>query len=547
MINNKLQINKFWEKHTLENNKIFEMYIKGYINSHSIEELKNILSKINKEELSEFINAIDGHFALVVKREDFWFASVDKVRTTPIFFTKINNNFQVDYNPNNLISLKTFDKEINEQAKLEIEMSGFTIGNKTIFKNLHSLKAGELVIFEENTHEYIQYYKYFGDIIDKDYNEYLQELYDVTINIFKKLVKNIGDRQIIIPLSAGNDSRLVASALKHLGVENVLCYSYGTEGNFEANIAKIISQKLGYKWIFIPLSHTSERKFYTSKDYENYLNYAQTYSSVPYIQSLSTIKYLEELNLLDKDAIFINGNTGDFISGSHITKMMKSHNQLASKEERKENILNALIDKHFSLWGYLKTKENIDKIKKELWNEITLGIGELCEDNSKDHLYYEYNEFIDRQCSYVNTAQKIYEFYGYNWRMPLWDDEYIKFFENVPAKYKINQKLYVDMLEKYNLGNVWGDDIPVNKKTITPKWIIPIRNLAKIPFIFLGKEKWKNFEKCFLNYWMEVIRLYDIIPYYKTILSIKKEPRNVISYLTEIYIYNIKNNLKGRK
>ena len=132
MINNELQVNKFWGKHTLENNKIFEMYIKGYINSHSIEELISILSKIDKEDLAKFINSIDGPFALVVKREDFCFASVDKVRTTPIFFTKTNNNFQVDYNPNNPISLKAFDKEINEQAKLEIEMSGFTIGNKTL-------------------------------------------------------------------------------------------------------------------------------------------------------------------------------------------------------------------------------------------------------------------------------------------------------------------------------------------------------------------------------------------------------------------------------
>ena len=43
------------------------------------------------------------------------------------------------------------------------------------------------------------------------------------------MLTEIGDRQIIIPLSAGNDSRLVASILKYLGAKNVKCYSYGTK------------------------------------------------------------------------------------------------------------------------------------------------------------------------------------------------------------------------------------------------------------------------------------------------------------------------------
>ena len=54
----------------------------------------------------------------------------------------------------------------------------------------------------------------------------------------------------------------VASILKHLGATNVKCYSYGTAGNFEAKIAKIIAHKLGYEWKFIPLTHKSEKKYY---------------------------------------------------------------------------------------------------------------------------------------------------------------------------------------------------------------------------------------------------------------------------------------------
>ena len=135
---------------------------------------------------------------------------------------------------------------------------------------MHSLKAGELVIFKENFYQYFHYYKYFGEIINKNLDEYLEELSEVTVKIFKKMLKNIGNRQIIVPLSAGNDSRLVVSILKYLGVKNVKCYSYGSPNNFESSIARIIAKKLDYDWKFIPLTHTSEKKFYASKSYKEY-------------------------------------------------------------------------------------------------------------------------------------------------------------------------------------------------------------------------------------------------------------------------------------
>ena len=57
-------------------------------------------------------------------------------------------------------------------------MSGFTIGNKTIYKNLYSLKAGERVLFQDNNYEYAQYYKYFGEIVKKDLCNHFDSLFD---------------------------------------------------------------------------------------------------------------------------------------------------------------------------------------------------------------------------------------------------------------------------------------------------------------------------------------------------------------------------------
>jgi len=538
MIDVKLKEDGIWNKYA-KKNLIF--WIKGFTYSHTIEDLINKFMDIKKYEITSFLNSIDGHFALAVQREDITFIAVDKIRSTPLFFTNIANNFYIDHDPKNLVNLNKFDKILDENAKLEIAMSGYTIGNKTIYKNLYSLKAGEIAVFQNNRYEYATYYKYFGEIVEKNYDDYLENLSEVTLNIFRKMLTQIGNRQIVIPLSAGNDSRLVASILKHLGAKNVKCYSYGTIGNYEAKIAKVISQKLGYEWKFIPLTHKSEKKYYESEDYKEYLDYSETYCSVPYIQSLSTMKYLKDMHWINQDAVFINGNSGDFITGGHISTKLVSEPEILNTTIRKENILTQLIEKHFSLWGYLKTNQNIKKIKKILWDEIVKECGEL-QKKSNDHLFYEYSELIDRQSKFVIAGQKVYEYYNYEWRLPLWDDEYLDFWQKVPLELKINQKLFIKMLKKNNFGNVWSDDIPVNKKTISPKWIIPLRFICKIPFSFFGKKgknAWKQFDINFFFYFRDITHMMDTQNYFNIIKDIFKKPRQHVSWQTKDYLKKI--------
>ncbi len=541
MISINIKTNVYWKKHTQNNLKI---WIKGYIYSHSVDKIINICREIKKNQVSSFLKSIDGHFALVVQRDDLTFIAVDKIRSTPLFFTNIQNNFFIDSDPKNLVKIKEFDKKnININSRLEIFMSGYTIGNKTIYNELKSLKAGELVFFHNNDYEYLHYYKYNGDIVKKSLDEYLYELKTITLNIFKKTLNEIGDRQIIIPLSAGNDSRLIASILKYLGAKNVKLYSYGTKGNFEAKIAKIIANKLNYEWRFVPLTHKSEKKYYASKEYQEYLNYSESFCSVPYLQSLSTIKYLKDLNWINKDAIFINGNTGDFISGGHINTKMKDNHDIKniSEQLRKENILNQLVEKHFSLWGNLETYNNLRQIKKTLWQEIIKGCGDI-DKKEKDHLFYEYSEFIDRQSKYVISGQRIYEYYGYDWRLPLWNDEYLLFWQKVPMDYKFKQKLYVEMLKKNNYGNVWGADIPVNKKTITPKWVIPLRFICKLPFGLFGKKgkkAWKQFDMNFFYYFRDVTHMMDTQNYIRIVKDIFKKPSFHVAWQVKDYLKKI--------
>ncbi|MCD4668375.1 MAG: asparagine synthase, partial [Sulfurimonas sp.] len=104
MININIEENKFWKKNII--NKNVFIWLKGYIYSHTIEQIKQNIEKLSKKDIISFIKSLDGHFALVIQKEEFTFIAVDKIRTTPLFFTKIDDSFYIDYDPKNLVQLE---------------------------------------------------------------------------------------------------------------------------------------------------------------------------------------------------------------------------------------------------------------------------------------------------------------------------------------------------------------------------------------------------------------------------------------------------------
>jgi asparagine synthase (glutamine-hydrolysing) len=525
---------KFWNKYK---KKGCTLWIKGYCN-YSVEELIQNLSSIKKNKLENFISSITGNYGIVFSSSKRVLIIVDKIGSSPLNYFKQNSEIFVSPD---LFKLKKEFKgklKFDKKALLQIHMGGFTIGERTLYSEIKTPLAGHYTLFENNNASTKQYYDYSGkiDFISTE-RQLIQELSNKTLLIFQNTLKRIGNKQIIIPLSAGYDSRLVASCLKHLGAKNVLCYSYGRKNNFEAKTAKKIAEKLGYKWVFIPLIHKSERKFYKSNLFKDYLRFSESNLSVSYFQGLSSIYYLKKKSLIQNDAHFINGNSGDFISGSHINSLFEPNQNLKKRKDLVATLKKKYIEKHFSLWGYKKTPNNIELIEKEIDKIIQESKHEITSTNL--HLVYEKLELIDRQSKYVIAGQKTYEFLGYQWMIPLWDDIYLDFWKKIPVNYKYRQELYTKMLLNNNWGGVWDGSIPINEKVISSLTIKILRFIFKIPFgIFgpLGKKNWKNFDKIFFYYWRDDTLMMKSISYMKVIRYYFKNPRNHVSFQTEEFI-----------
>ena len=518
------------------------MLYKGNFSSYG-EELNNFLALfkngvIKDDDIINYLACIRGNFSIIVKTDDYIVASVDCIRSVPLYyFVKNSTTFITD--DVGYLKRTGHKLKISNDSQLSVLMSGYTLFEDTLYLGVKSFIPGQIFSYCSggvNSYNINNFQTWFGDNNKSPGSLKLMcsEFNDVVLEVMENTINSLNNRQVVVPLSGGYDSRLIVSLLRYYNYENVICFTYGMVDNFEAISAKKIAEELGYKWIFIDLNIKEQQNFYKSEEFPSYLEYADTVDSVPYYQGLYAVKYLKEKNLVDSDAIFINGNSGDFITGGHISNFY----QYCNSNVPDNTAYNKIIDKYYSLWGYLKISDNINeiinKIKgsyKRLENEHNVNIN-IC-----DFIYYY--EFINRQSKYVIQGQKVYEYYGYEWRLPLWDLKMIEFWNSVPNNYKNGQFLYKKTIEKYNYSNIWDKEYEINKYRISSPLIRHTRRFFKLLVFILTSgsyKKWDRIDRSIFYYFYDITRMLCSVSYWRVVFSIFKYPRHNVAFDAERYV-----------
>ncbi len=501
------------------------MWFKGYIVDKKPQQLFEmfLVSIEDKKSMNELLDELVGHFSVVLQTKTNIFCAVDKIRSIPLLFNNeiiFSCESDLDKGENSLVSL-------DEERILELRMSGYCLERGTIIQGLRSLECGEYVNIDRESGEahFERYYTYQKTELSKASNEdLLEELKRVTLQVLEDCVKQADGKRIVVPLSAGYDSRLVVSGLKKLGVENVHCFSYGAKGNFESIAAKKIAEKLGYSWEFVENRPRNQRIFYKSKKWKEFKSYCNSYSASPFVQDVSILPRLKGVNIEKEKLLFINGNSGDFISGLHIDREFFENDKTSLVD-----IVKLVFKKHYSLWKSLKNKKNEEKIEQKI-----LGIVKEQNTSLKPYQIYEALELINRQSKFVVSGQRSYEFWGQDWALPLWSNRYLDFWVKVPKALKKDQSLYRKMLHEENWGEVW-EGIELNNKSIKPRWVMIYRFILKALFFVFGKENWHQIERNLVVYWTESVCNAAIEPYYKVALSLRGA-RHGVSWITDNYL-----------
>ena len=143
----------------------------------------------------------------------------------------------------------------------------------------------------------------------------------------------------------------------------------------------------------------------------------------------------------------------------------------------------------------------------------------------------------ERQHKHILQSLKIYEFFGYEWYIPLWDDDLIDFWKKIPLHFKINKKLYKNYLIKTDIYKLFSDISLVSENNLSK----PIKNKIIYKILMLKRNIFQHFfeiKKYFLDYFLHPLNWYKIFPYFR-VLSVYKF-QNIYSFLVRYYIEKIK-------
>ena len=510
------------------------IWFKGYLTDLAGEDFSKAAVQAMEQggdALVRWLKSLRGHFAFIVQSEGITVAAVDQVRSSAILYGESRGRWIVGPDAHRLVTrLGLSGEDLSSEALLSMAMAGYTVGAATAYRNLFQLRPGEYGIFDSDGSPSISRYAAYSPWLIQDHDDraFLSQLEHVSLEILQNLVESVGDRTIVIPLSAGLDSRFIASGLSKVGYRNVKCFAYGRRGNFEAMASRRIAEKLGFDWTFVPLDRKAQRELFNGEEFKNYRDFSSSLSATPYAQDFLAIKTLLGTGWLAADSVLVNGNTGDFLSGGHIPNGVGASSDL-SAERREELLLESLLSKHFRLWMDLAVPLNdriiIDLIRNE-WANAEIGVSEI----ASDHALFEFIEFQDRQAKYVINGQRTYEFLGLEWRLPLWDSEFLRFWESVPRHLKLGQRLYREFLNEQDWGNVWsGWDFP---RKVVPRGMRPPLAAARLLSLLMGQRDWMPVERRFFSYWLDVLNYYAVVPYGRVAFD-GRGARNAISWHTE--------------
>lgn len=432
----------------LQNNRGFAWYssancfAKGYLfdamgNFYQGKKLLTYFDGIDSfSDLEEKVKYASGVFSVICKADEELFVAIDSIRSFPLFYIRTKGQWLISDNAYFLAETSE-TRELNNLAVNEFLATGYVTGDETLLEGIRQVQAGEIIHFKEDDLNRKFYFSYrISKAIDEPYEKLRIAGIQVFERAFDRFIGSVQGKTVVVPLSGGYDSRLIATVLKKSGFTDVVCFTYGRKDNPEAEISQKVAENLGFKWYFIEYTDELIRDFVHSDVFLEYYPSGSNLTSMFYLQEYFAVKYLKDHSIISENSVFVPGHSGDFLGGSQLNK-----HENFSLEESLVDIAERIFRVKYSYFQPDKKEvENlVERIMKNLQEKFV---------READYAYsiHEDWDFKEKLAKFNFNSNSIYTFFGYEFRIPYWDRELVEFFQHLPVSAKLNKYLYDDIL-----------------------------------------------------------------------------------------------------
>lgn len=382
--------------------------------------------------LSGFVTELNGNWAVVVESGDSYFLAVDHLHSYQLLYYKKNGEIVVF---DELASFRIGrNLELDEEPVHEMLSAGFIWRNKTLFKGVYTLQSGECVTFgpkgSETTSRSWRWYP-TNDRRIKPGDELVKRIDEAFLNAFKRTIESLNGRRVVIPLSGGMDSRLVASYLARLGYKNLICYSYGpkegigTVSSYDAKYSKQVAEALGYPWYYVQTSLDNWWDLFSSGELSDYNRWFSNGTTVTFQQDFFALRELKSMGILQSGDIVVPGHSFNIAAGEELRKACRFWN--VASELTGGMVSGFITGAYWRTIGDLRDLFRTFDVKaKRYAREVFVWENELC-------------KFI------FNTG-RTYEWFDCEWRFPLADKEPLDLWMQIPYYLRYDRAYYTEIL-----------------------------------------------------------------------------------------------------
>jgi asparagine synthase (glutamine-hydrolysing) len=402
------------------------------------EALRRMKTWVSEAEVISGLRNSGGFFSAFLQSKDLTWFSVDRVRSIPVFYAVDNGCLYVGDDPR-WVEEQVQDGSFDEECVNEFLATGYVTGSDTLCRRVKQLQAGEVAFVKSAADRQVDlsvipYYRFIRDPADRREDILLEALDECLVKVFSRLVEWAAGRTIVIPLSGGYDSRLIALTLRRLGYSDVVCYTYGRPRNWEAVVSREVARYLGYEWIFVPYRPRCWREWLSSRDMMAYYRFADGLSSLPHIQDWPAVADMRTNKRVADNSVFVPGHSADFLAGSHIPGRL-----LRLTKPGLDDVCEAVFSQHYCL----TTSSNELQLERIRQRVEHLDM----QTPAQAVAAFEYWDWMERQAKFICNSVRVYEFWGYEWALPFWEAQYMDFWSSIGVPQLENKHLYLSYVD----------------------------------------------------------------------------------------------------
>lgn len=381
--------------------------------------------------------------------------TVDHLRSWPLFFAMREDQVHIS-DSIELLRRQIGPVEISDANRVEFLHGGYVAGAETLFTGVSQVPCGTTVEIDLGTGavESTLYRRMqIGHGKVDDPAEFTHRFEDAAVASLVRTTERARGRRLVIPLSAGLDSRLLATLLVRLGYPRVLAFTYGLPTNTEARISQEVARRLGIEWHFVPYEPEWVRREWNSPSSREFLAEGWSGSALPHIQDYLALRELRRLGIVDAADIIVPGHT--IVDDGHDAGFRGR--PIVGRDE----LITALVRSHYSLQGSAVPASTRSRVREKM----VASFKECGFDGSPASVMEASSWWVqrERQAKYINNSVRVYECLDLEWDLPLHSRDTWDAYEQGSYRQLLSRWWYQEWINRVFREVTGTDDMSVTK------------------------------------------------------------------------------------